>query len=292
MNSTTLPLTIIIVNYNTRALLLACLESIDSSLHPDWEIIVVDNGSTDDSIPELKRTFPALRLIENKKNLGFAAANNQAIRIAKGKYVLLLNSDTEVKDNAIEKTLNFLEQHSEYSAATCSLVLTDGTLDPASHRGFPTPWAALTYFSGLEKVFPKSVLFGQYHQGYKNLAVTHDIDCPSGAFFLVRRDVITDIGMLDEDYFMYGEDIDWAYRMKQKGHRIAFYPSATVLHRKKQSGRSSASKELKIKIQRYFYQTMILFYQKHYKSQYPAVISQLVTAFITVRIKLLESIKV
>ncbi len=288
MNNSIVPLTIIIVNYNTRDLLLACLESIETKKHPEWEIIVVDNGSLDSSVSDVKRKFQAVRIIENKENLGFAAANNQAIRVAKGSCVLLLNSDTEVQDNAIEKTLLFLEEHAEYGAVTCRLRLPNGLLDPAGHRGFPTPWAALTYFFGLEKVFPNSVVFGQYHQGYKDFAVTHDIDCPSGAFFLVRRKVIDHVGLLDEDFFMYGEDIDWAYRMKEKRYRIAYYPAATVLHRKKQSGRSSTSSELKLRIQRYFYQTMIQFYKKHYTKRYPAAVSLLIIFFIRLRIKLLE----
>lgn len=290
MNKASMSLTIIIVNYNTKDLLLSCLGSIDIAAHPDWELIIVDNGSSDDSVSAVQSKFPHVSLIVNTTNVGFSKANNQAIRKARGENVLLLNSDTEVLDNAITKMLQFLVGQETYGAATCMLRLPDGSMDPACHRGFPTPWAAATYFIGLEKVFPKSVLFGQYHQRYKDMNTIHDIDCPSGAFFLVKKSVIDHVGLLDEDYFMYGEDIDWAYRMKQKDYRIAFYPDATVLHRKKQSGRASMKKELKVQIQGYFYQTMIQFYQKHYTSRYPAFISLLIIFFIRMRLKLLTMV--
>lgn len=272
---------IIILNYNTKDLLLACLASIAKSQTSNdrWEVIVVDNASTDDSVKTVKSEelrIKNLKLIQNAKNLGFAAGNNVGIRQAKGNYILLLNSDTEVSPNAIADTKTFLDAHPIAAGATCKILLPDGTMDPACHRGFPTPWAAFTYFIGLETLFPHSELFAQYHLGYKDFANPHEIDSPSGAFFMIRREVIERVGFLDEDYFMYGEDLDWAYRIKQAGLHIWFYPFATVLHRKKQSGRLVDDPHLRLKTERYFYETMKLFYEKHYKHRYGFILSKLV----------------
>ncbi len=263
---------IIILNYNTKDLLLACLHALEKSVNNDTcEVIVVDNASTDGSVEEiqkLKFKSQNLKIIQNKKNLGFAAGNNVGIRQAKGNYLLLLNSDTEVTPNAIADTKTFLDAHPDAGGATCKVLLPDGSMDPACHRGFPTPWASLTYMIGLETLFPHSKVFGKYHMGYKDLNNPHEIDSPSGAFFMVRREVIERVGLLDEDYFMYGEDLDWAYRMKQAGFTIWFYPHATILHRKKQSGRASENAELRKRTQKYFYDTMQLFYKKHYRHTY------------------------
>ncbi|EKE13161.1 MAG: Glycosyl transferase family 2, partial [uncultured bacterium] len=148
-------------------------------------------------------------------------------------------------------------------------------LDPASHRGMPTPWAAFTYFAKLEKLFPKSRLFGRYHQGWKNLKATHEVDVISGAFFLVRRQVIETVGVFDEGYFMYGEDVDWCMRIRKAGYKIAFVPSTKTFHVKSQSGRAKETgdirdrKESKKLSNHYFWETMKLFYQKHYRNRYP-----------------------
>ncbi len=277
----TIDISIIILNYNTKDLLLACLASIGKSQtsRDKWEVIVVDNASTDGSIKvisNLKTQMSNLKIIQNDHNLGFAAGNNVGIRQAKGKYILLLNSDTEVSPRAIADTKTFLDAHPDAGGATCKVLLPDSSMDPACHRGFPTPWAALTYMIGLEKLFPRFQLFSQYHQGYKGVSTPHEIDSPSGAFFMIRREVIERIGLLDEDYFMYGEDLDWAYRMKQAGFALWFYPFATILHRKKQSGRVSDDIHLRNVTNRYFYETMKLFYKKHYSHRYGWFVSQIV----------------
>ncbi len=238
--------------------------------------MVVDNGSADGTVAMMQKEFRWVRLVENKKNVGFATANNMGLAQARGQYVMLLNSDTEVSPGAIDKVMGFMDTYPRVGAATCRLLLPDGAIDPACHRGFPTPWAALTYFVGLEKLFPRSRLFGQYHEGFKNMAEPHEIDSPSGAFYLVRRQVYETVGGLDEDYFMYGEDLDWSYRIKEKGWKIYYYPGAWVLHRKKQSGRANQDPVLRRVIERYFYESMRLFYQKHYADRYSFV----TTAFI------------
>ena len=181
--------------------------------------------------------------IQNGKNLGFAAGNNPGIRRAKGRYILLLNSDTEVDADTFAKMLSYMDKNENVGASTCKVMLPTGDIDPSCHRGFPTPWASITYLLKLEKLFPTSVLFGQYHQGYKGLTTIHEVDCIVGAFFMVRANVIKKVGLLDEDYFMYGEDIDWCYRIKKAGWKIMFSPQTSILHRKKQSGRSNSSKK-------------------------------------------------
>ncbi len=288
MRMSDIDVSIIILNYNTKALLLACLASIEKArtLKDRWEVIVVDNASTDGSVKEIsnfKSQISNLKIIQNDRNLGFAAGNNVGIKMAKGRYVLLLNSDTEVTKDAIILMLDFMDAHPKVGVSTCKLVLPDGSMDPACHRGFPTPWAAFTYMIGLEKLFPHSHLFAQYHQRYKNLLERHEIDSPSGAFFLVRQEVINNVGMLDEDYFMYGEDLDWAYRIKQAGWQIWFYPKASVLHRKRQSGRANVDAQLRRQTQKYFYQTMELFYKKHYGHRYGWIVTQLVLLGIKLR---------
>jgi GT2 family glycosyltransferase len=268
-------LSIIIVNFNTKDYLTRCLSSI--SKRKNYQIIVVDNASTDGSQAMVKKRFPHLKLITNKKNLGFSRANNIGLKQAKGKYVLLLNSDTKIFPQTLPRMLKFMENHPQVGAATCRVELPDGQIDPASHRGFPTPWAALTYFLGLEKLFPRCRLLAQYHQGWKNLKTIHEIDSPAGAFYLIRKKVIDQVGLLDEDYFMYGEDLDWSRRIKKAGWKIMYVPVAKIIHYKKTSGRAKTekgkitrqAKSLRRQTSHHFFTTMKLFYDKHYYNQYP-----------------------
>lgn len=269
-------LSIVIVSYNTRELLRARLKSLQG------QIVVVDNGSTDGSNEMVEKEFPGVDLIKNRQNVGFAKANNQGIRRTKSTYILLLNTDCEATPAAIDETLHYLEDHPDVGAITCKLVLPDGAIDPACHRGFPTPWASLTYFLGLEKLFPASRIFGQYHQGYKSMEEIHDVDCISGAFFLIRREVIEKVGLLDEAFFMYGEDIDWCYRIRNAGWKICFYPLVSITHTKHQSGLAHEDGELRRETRRHFYDAMKLFYDKHYRHRY----SPMVTALVLLGIKL------
>lgn len=268
-------LSIIIVNYNTRELLRGRLETLP------WPTIVVDNGSTDGSAEEVKRRD--VHLITNKVNKGFAAANNQGIAVATSDYILLLNTDCQASSAAIQETLRYLDDNPDVGAVTCKLVLPDGSMDPACHRGFPTPWASLTYFIGLEKLFPSSRIFGQYHQGYLPMGEIHDIDCISGAFFLVRREVINQVGLLDEAFFMYGEDIDWCYRIRSAGWKIRFYPRISAVHAKHQSGLAHVDGAIRSETRKYFYDAMRLFYAKHYQRRYGWLVSMLVFFAIKLR---------
>lgn len=284
MNKST-DLSIIIVNFNTEFFLSKCLKSIlaaDKNTY-NIEVITIDNASTDGSKEMLKKLkMQNLKVIFNEKNLGFAAANNVGIKNSQGRYILLLNSDTELSKESLNQMIKFMDDHLEAGAATARLDLSSGQMDPACHRGFPTPWAALTYFSGLEQLFPKSRILGEYHLGYKDLAKPHQIDSPSGAFFMVRKDVIAKVGLLDEDYFMYGEDLDWAYRMREAGYQIWFNPEVTVLHHKKQSGRESEDEVVRKQTRQSFFRTMELFYRKHYAKRY----GWLVTGFVLLGIKI------
>lgn len=270
-------LSIVIVSYNTQELLRTRLKTLQGA------VIVVDNASGDGSYEMVKKEFSGVDLIKNRQNVGFARANNQGIQRAKSKYVLLLNTDCEATHRAITESLKFLDSHPEVGCMSCKLVLSDGTIDPACHRGFPSPWASLTYFLGLEKLFPASRIFGQYHQGYKPMGEIHDVDCISGAFFLVRREVIDEVGLLDEAFFMYGEDIDWCFRIRKAGYRIQFYPHVSVVHKKHQSGLAHADSQLRLNTQKHFYDAMKLFYDKHYRKRYSPLVSSLVLFGIKLR---------
>ncbi|MBU1326630.1 glycosyltransferase family 2 protein [Patescibacteria group bacterium] len=283
-------LSVVILNFNTRDLTRKCLVSIYASNMGEYrmEVIICDNGSTDGSLESIKKEFPDALLIENGKNLGFAAGNNPGIKSAKGRNILLLNSDTEVQPDTFRIMIDHMDGNPKIGASTCKLILADGTMDPACHRGFPSPWAALTYFSGLEKLFSKSRIFGQYHQGYKDLNTIHEVDMISGAFFLARRKAVIEVGPLDEEYFFYGEDMDWCFRMKEKGWKIMFNPTAYTIHLKKKSGRANTDRTRRIKTEIFFFQYNKLFYQKNYERYYPQIVMRCIYFLFDLRIFLLK----
>jgi len=283
-------ISVIILSFNTEDLTLACLRSVmDSQLGSlTMEVILVDNASSDATVKEVRAVFPSVNIIENKTNAGFAKGNNIGMHVAKGRYMLLLNSDTEVDPDAIRDVCIDMEKRPRAGAMTCTLVLTDGSMDPACHRGFPTPWASFTYFTKLEALFPKSTFFGAYHQGYKQMTVPHQVDAISGAFCMVRRETIEEVGYLDEAFFMYGEDLDWAYRMKEKGWEIWFDPDTTTLHRKKKSGRSHGDKKRRMVNDILFYDTMKLFYKKHYEKKYSWILTACIFGLLDMRIWMIK----
>lgn len=285
-------ISVVILNYNTRDLTRTCLTTLLASRLEKYvmEVIVCDNGSEDGSVEMIADEFPGVILIKNGKNLGFAAGNNPGIRKAKGRFVLLLNTDTEIPRDTLRVMIGFMDSNPDAGAATCKLLLPDGSMDPACHRGFPTPWASLTYLVKLEKLFPKTRLFGEYHQGYKDLASIHEVDCIVGAFFMVRREVISEVGLLDEDYFMYGEDIDWAYRIRKAGWKIMYNPTVTILHKKKQSGRANILAKRRVTTEIYFHKYNWLFYKKNYAEKYGPVLTFFVNAFYSLRLFFLEKL--
>ncbi len=276
-------LSIIIVSFNTKKILLNLLTDLKKTVYLARkkgyfiQIIVVDNNSADGTVLELKKKFKWVKTLVNSRNIGFSSACNKGILEAKGDIILFLNSDTKIMPETLIKCLNFITSRKNIDALTCRVELPNGKIDPACHRGFPTPWNSFCYFLGLEKLFPKSKLFSGYHQGWKDLTTTHEIDSCSGAFLMVKKLVIDKIGVLDSRYFMYGEDLDWCYRMKKAGFQLWYYPKTKIIHYKGTSGRKNPSNyEIKKQSKENFYETMKLFYEKHYKTKYPSFIYSLV----------------
>ena len=279
-------LSIIILNYNTKELLGDCLHSIRSSKKNNYsyEVIVVDNASTDGSAQMVKKEFKEVELIVNQKNLGFAAGNNKGFKKSRGRYLLLLNPDTIVQPETLKTMIDFMDKHPKVGAATCRVELPDGRLDDACHRGFPTPWNAFTYFSGLAKIFPKVKLFTGYTLTHFPLNRTHEIDSGVGAFLMIRRKAGEEVNWLDEDYFWYGEDLDFCYRLKQKGWRVMFVPKIKIIHYKGVSSgmkrhtkeMTTATKETRLRAAKASTEVMRIFFKKHYQQKYPRWIFWLV----------------
>jgi GT2 family glycosyltransferase len=262
-------LSIIIVSYNTRDLLRNCLQSVFASQTKySYEVIVHDNGSPDNSADMVTAEFPQVKLLRGE-NIGFSAGNNAGIQQASGRNILLLNPDTEIEKDTIEVAMKFFEEHSEIGVLTCKVVLGNGEIDPACRRSFPTPWIAIARFSGLSKFFPQSKFFNAYNLGYLPEDESYEIDTCSGAFFLTRKEVVDRVGLLDEDFFMYNEDVDWCYRIKSAGWKIYYHPETQITHFKRQSSRFSK------KAQWEFHRSMIVFHRKHYAHKYPWVINQI-----------------
>ena len=260
-------LSVVIVNYNVKYYLEQCLESVRrASQGRQVEVFVVDNLSTDGSVPYLRERFPEVTFIENNENVGFARANNQAIRQSRGEYVLLLNPDTILCEDTLRRFVDFMDAHPEAGAAGAYMLHADGTFAPESRRGLPTPFVAFCKMSGLTRLFPKSRLFGRYYMGYLDVNEVNRIEAISGACMMLRREALDRVGLLDEDFFMYGEDIDLSYRILQGGYHNYFLP-VRMLHYKGESTVKNSYRYVYT-----FYQAMRLFFRKHY-SHYSWVIS-------------------
>lgn len=236
-----LDLSIIIVNWNTRSIVCDCLRSIyQQGGEIDLEVIVIDNASTDGSVEMVKKDFPQVTLIENSQNLGFAAANNQGIAISKGRYVLLLNSDTIVLDNALAKTVAFADSHLEAAVVGCRVLNPDRTLQPTCFM-FPSILNMLLSSTYLYKLFPKSKFFGRERMTWWDRSDVREVDVVTGCFMLVRQDAIKKVGSMDEQFFIYGEETDWCYRFKQANWKILFAPGAEIIHLGGQSAKKRAT---------------------------------------------------
>ena len=261
-------LSVVIVNYNVKHYLEQCLNSVCKAVGnvPSAEVIVVDNASSDGSVEYIKERFPDINLIASDKNLGFARANNLAIRQSKGEYVLLLNPDTIVAENTFAHFVDFMDNHPDAGACGAYMLHTDGTFALESRRGLPTPFVAFCKMSGLTSMFPKSHLFGRYYMRYLNENEINPIEIVSGAYMFLRREALDKAGLLDEDFFMYGEDIDLSYRIMKGGYQNYFVPSP-ILHYKGESTEKSSYRYTHT-----FYQAMQLFFKKHY-SHYSFVVS-------------------
>ena len=265
-------ISVIIVNYNTKDLTIQCLNSVFRQKSVKVEVIVVDNSSSDDSVSAIKKLYPHILLLENKKNLGFARANNQAIERSQGKFVLLLNSDTVLpEDDALFKMFQFLLNNPRVGIAGGKILKQGGTLDWPCKRSFQTPPIFFYRSLKLDKFFPHSKRFGKYHLTYLNEDEQHEVDAITGAFFMIRRETIQEIGLLDENLFMYSEDMDWCYRAKEHGWKVYYYPEVKVLHYK-----SESSKKKSYQMIYWWYYSTWYVYKKHTAQKYNFLINYLV----------------
>lgn len=282
-------ISVIIPSYNTKEITQKCIQYLTHVLGTkpnrclSSEIIVVDNASSDGS-REMLQKLPVTSVLL-KENVGFSRANNIALQKASGKYILFLNSDVYVKDINFVDLIGYLQKNNKRGALTVRVNLENGSIDKASHRGFPTVWNSMCYYLGLEKIavtFPfLQRVFGGYHLLYRDLKAIHEVDVISGAFFLTKQSVLDEVGYFDEAFFMYGEDIDLAYRIKKAGYKIIYYPLYTVLHLKYKSGLGTSEKHVRHKIKHHFYDAMKIFYKKHYEQKYPSFFNALIYALIS-----------
>lgn len=273
-------LSVIIITYKERELLKKCLQSVFASLTSyKYEVIVTDSNSQDGSVEMVQKDFPQVKVLDNRVNLGFSKGNNVAIKQAQGKYILLLNADTTVQIDTLELSVRYMEEHNDVGALGCKVLLPSGELDKACRRKFPNPANSFLRLFGLAKYSDYNI----------NTPIDQEmeVDAIMGAYFLVRKNVIDEVGMLDEEFFMYGEDLDWCWRIKEAGHKIVYYPKAQITHYK-----YGASKSVPFRVIRWAHTAMKIFYRKHYAKKYPWVFNQLVYLGINLRMGLLFVINI
>jgi GT2 family glycosyltransferase len=257
-------LSIIIVNYNVKEFLQNLLNSISkASSNISREIIIVDNASDDGSVEMIREKFTSAQLISNKKNLGFGKANNQALEIAKGKYILLINPDTVVSEDTFEKLISFFKDNQDAGLAGCKILNPDGSLQLACRRSFPGPWTSFCKVTGLSNLFPNSKIFARYNLTYLNENQTYEVDAISGSFMMMRKEVYDKVGGFDEEFFMYGEDLDLCYRIQKAGYKVFYFPDTQIIHYKGESTKRSSFDETNL-----FYSAMHLFVKKHLSSSF------------------------
>ncbi|MFC1606952.1 glycosyltransferase [Candidatus Latescibacterota bacterium] len=254
-------LSIVIVSYNVSSFLDQALITLEEAARGiEHEVFVVDNASSDDSVAMVREKHPNAVVIDNDENLGFAKANNIALKKASGRYVLLLNPDTVLRKDTLRTMIAFLDDHPDAGAAGCKVINPDGTLQLACRRGFPTPGVAFFKMVGLSNLFPRSRTFGAYNMTYLDPETVTEVDAISGSFMMLRKEVLEEVGLLDEVFFMYGEDLDLCYRIKQGGWKIYYAPLTEIIHFKGESTRTIPT----IKGIRIFYDAMQIFVNKHY----------------------------
>lgn len=282
-------LSVVIVNYNVAYFLEQCLKSVEVAVQEmdavfganSCEVFVVDNNSVDGSQLMVQQKFPSVILIDNKKNVGFSKANNQAMRISKGEYVLLLNPDTLVEATTFTKVVKFMDEHPDAGGLGVQMIDGKGKFLPESKRGLPTPWVAFYKIFGLSKLFPNSKKFGRYHLTYLSKEETHEIEVLSGAFMLMRNEALQKVGLLDEDYFMYGEDIDLSYRIIKGGYKNYYFPHTKIIHYKGESTKKGSVNYVFV-----FYRAMIIFARKHFNQKHAKAFSFLINFAIYLRASL------
>lgn len=281
-------LEIIIVNYNSQFWLKKTLSSLKEFYLDKTKnkvvVTVVDNASEDDSLKMVGREFRWVNTIKLKENFGFAVANNAALRETKAKYVMLLNSDVEFTQKSnLDYLLKFLDDKPKVGVITPRVEFTNGEIDPACHRGEPNIWASFTYMTNLEKLFPTSKIFAGYHQTYKNLRTIHTIDACTGAAMITRGELLEDIGLLDERFFMYAEDLDWCKRFREAGFLVVYNPEVIVIHHKNKSGIKSSSQKIARNTRKHFFDTMLQYYDKHYLESYPKFVRNIIKYILVIK---------
>jgi len=256
-------LSIIIVNYNVRYFLEQCLHSVERATGDlQVEVYVVDNNSVDGSCAMVQEKFPDVTLIRNDQNLGFSVANNQAIKKSTGRYVLLLNPDTVIEEDTLIKCIGYMDEHTDSGGLGVKMIDGKGDFLPESKRSLPTPRVAFFKMFGLSRLFPRSRVFSRYHLGYLDKDQTHQIEILCGAFMMLRKSALDEVGLLDEDFFMYGEDIDMSYRLLNAGYKIIYYPETTIIHYKGESTKKGSMNYVLT-----FYNAMIIFARKHFSKK-------------------------
>ncbi len=275
-------LSVIIVNYNVEFFLEQCLNSVKKALkNVNGEVFIVDNNSIDNSVQMVRNRFPEYNLIDNKENLGFSKANNQAIRICNGEYVLLLNPDTVVEEDTFEKVVKFMDENPDAGGLGVRMLDGKGNFLPESKRGLPTPAVAFYKIFGLASIFPKSKKFGHYHLGYLSEFETNECEILSGAFMLMRHDALEKVGLLDEAFFMYGEDIDLSYRIIKGGYKNYYFPETRIIHYKGESTKKSSVNYVFV-----FYRAMVIFAEKHFSNKHAKLFSLVINLAIYLRASL------
>lgn len=264
-------LVVIIVNWNVQDLLRECLRSLRAACEGlTVHIVVVDNASTDGSATMVAAEFPEIDLIRNSENLGFARANNQGLRRYEltARYQLLLNPDTVVAPDTFQTMLRYMDEHPEVGIAGCKLIKADGSLDYACKRSYVTPDVLFYKALGLDRRFPESSRFGRYQLTYLDPDQIHEVDSVVGAFLMIRRECLRQIGLLDEALFMYGEDCEWCYRAKEHEWKVRYVPITTVIHYKGQSTSKCSSRMI-----RHWYSATWYLYRKHLARRYNALVN-------------------
>lgn len=274
-----LKLSVVIVNYNVKYFLEQCLLSVEKAMqNVDGDVWVVDNHSADGSVQMVKDRFPNVNCIANYENVGFSVANNQAINKSTAEYVLLLNPDTVVQEDTFEKCVKYMDDHSDVGGLGVKMIDGKGKFLPESKRGLPTPEVAFYKMVGLNKLFPTSKRFGKYHLGYIGENETAEIEVLAGAFMMMRKSVLDEVGLLDETFFMYGEDIDLSYRITQAGYKNVYLPETSIIHYKGES-----TKRMSVNYVFVFYRAMVIFARKHYTGRSAALFVGLINLSIYFR---------
>lgn len=275
-------ISVIIVNYNVEFFLEQCLNSVKKALqHVNGEVYIVDNNSIDGSVEMVEKKFPQYNLIANKDNRGFSKANNQAILLSDSEYILLLNPDTVVEEDTFSRIIDFMDSHPNAGGLGVRMLDGKGKFLPESKRGLPTPSVAFYKIFGLSRIFPKSKRFGQYHLGYLSEFDTNEVDILSGAFMLMRSEALDKVGLLDEAFFMYGEDIDLSYRIQLGGWKNYYCSDTTIIHYKGESTKKSSVNYVFV-----FYRAMVIFAEKHFSKNHAKSFSTLINLAIYFRASL------